>query len=306
MPKRRRSGIVRLCESSKTQLQFGQERPESTRTRDRHPRVSALKPQDLVGTLATRCRSVPVEETFSQTGIWAFESRHGEAFSMSTTAHRFPKLLLIREGSGHIEGDWGRLPCKTGDCVLVPPGLRHRIVDRSNHAISLYGLGIATRLFHCVPEMLAELPAGVFPAEQLKSLGVEHRLRRILYVDRRPDPASRLASVAASLELFAEVCLALRRAVAPTDKSVPESPRADDALLSAYLGWIEHHFFEPLTLDSAAAACGMSRRHFTTMFKQRVGMTWLAYLHHLRVRHATELLRHTDRKITSVAFQCGF
>ena len=224
-------------------MQFGQKRPESARPRDRYPRGFLLEADRSMATLASRCRSVPVEETFSQTGIWVFESRHGETFSMSTTAHRFPKLLLIREGSGDIEGDWGTRPCKTGDCVLVPPGLRHRIVDRSNHAISLYGLGIATRLFACVPEMLAELPVGVFPAEQLKSLGVEHRLRRILYGDRRPDPASRLASVAASLELFAEVSMALRRAVPSVDAPLIPSPQAADALLSAYLAWIEHHFF---------------------------------------------------------------
>ncbi len=79
-----------------------------------------------------------------------------------------------------------------------------------------------------------------------------------------------------------------------------------DSLESGYLVWIEHHFFEPLTLDSGASACGMSRRQFSAVFKKHVGMTWLQHLHRLRVKHAIELLRNTDRKITSVAFQCGF
>lgn len=253
--------------------------------------------------MTARLRAVPVEEKMGPSGIWAFESRHGETFSMTTTVHRFPKLLLIRKGSGRIDGDWGNRVCKMGDCVLIPPGLRHRIIDQSDQAISLYGLGVASRLFSCVPEMLAELSVGVFPAQQLKSVAIERRLRRILYLDGQSDAASRLACVAASLELFAEVATAIGQT---KSVSVCESPDAVDALIGSYLVWIDHHFFEPVTLDSAASACGMSRRHFTTTFKRRAGMTWLAYLHRLRVQHAIELLRHTDRKVTSIAFQCGF
>ncbi len=252
---------------------------------------------------AVRLRSVPVEEKLGDSGIWAFESRHGESFSMATTTHRFPKLLLIREGRGTIQGDGGMRSCKMGDCVLIPPGTRHRIVDDTYHAISLYGLGVATKLLSCVPEIVTELTTGVFSGEQLNSVGVEHRLRRILYLNGQSAAASRLACVAASLELFAEVVIAIEQL-----KSAPQSSKTEplDVLLASYLVWIEHHFFEPVTLDGGAAACGMSRRHFTATFKRHVGVTWLEHLHRLRVRHAVDLLRNTERKIASIAFQSGF
>jgi len=252
-----------------------------------------------------RLRTSPVEEKLRESGIWAFESRHGDSFSMALTMHLFPKLLLIREGAGQVEGDWGALVCKTGDCVLVPPGLRHRIVDDPNAAIALYGLGIATKLLSCVPEAVAGLPAGVFSAEQLKPVLAEQRIRRILYLDGQSDAASRLACVAASLELFAEVAMALGPSRLTWDRRSKARDEIDP-LLSGYLVWLAHHFFEPVTLDSAASACGMSRRHFSAIFKRHVGTTWLQHLHQLRVNHAIELLRNTDRKITSVAFQCGF
>jgi AraC-like DNA-binding protein len=258
-----------------------------------------------MATFHARLRSSPVEENIGESGIWAFESRHGESFSMAATSHRFPKLLLIREGVGQVEGDWGSVNCKMGDCVLVPPGLSHRIIDAPNAAISLYGLGIATGLFACVPEILSRLPAGVFSAEQLKSVMTEQRIRRILYLDGQSDAASRLACVAASLELFAEIAMALDQSKLVLHRR-SKSPDSIDPLLFGYLAWIEHHFFEPVTLDSGASACGMSRRHFSSVFKRHVGKTWLQHLHHLRVNHAIELLRNTDRKITSVAFQCGF
>jgi len=142
-----------------------------------------------------RLRSSPVEEKLGESGIWAFESRHGESFFMGFTMHRFPKLLLIREGVGQVESDLGTFTCKTGDCVLVTPGLNHRIVDDANTPITLYGLGVAMKLLACVPEVVAQLPAGVFSAEQLKPVLAEQRIRRILYLDGQSDAASRLACV---------------------------------------------------------------------------------------------------------------
>ena len=100
--------------------------------------------------------------------------------------------------------------------------------------------------------------------------------------------------------------MALRETESAIGSRAVPSQATIDPSLAAYLVWIERHFFEPVTLDAAAAACGVSRRHFTTLFRQSVGLTWLEYVHHLRVRHAVELLRNTDRKVTSIAFQCGF
>jgi AraC family L-rhamnose operon regulatory protein RhaS len=77
-------------------------------------------------------------------------------------------------------------------------------------------------------------------------------------------------------------------------------------LLEAYLAWLHRNFYESLSLEEAAAATGMSRRTFTNRFKARTGTTWLDYVNVLRIRHAEALLKQTDKKITSIAFQCGF
>lgn len=252
-----------------------------------------------------RLRTKPVEEKLNASGIWAFESRHGDSFFMATTVHRFPKLLLIREGRGAVVGDWGEVICETGDCVLVPHGLRHRIVDDPHRAISLYGLGISLKHFVSVPEFIEQLPAGSFASHRIKSVSIEQRMRRILYLDGQSNAASRLACVASSMELFAELTMALRQP--PSIPSVKQTILSDgEPLIASYLTWLENHFYEPVTLDEAARACGMSRRSFTHSFKKHVGSTWLEHLHRLRTKHAVELLRSTDRKITSVAFQCGF
>ena len=116
-------------------------------------------------------RAEPGAENLDPVGLWAFESRHSESFAMGFTRHRFVKLLLITQGSGTVHGDWGDRVCKMGDLVVVPAGLRHRIIDDPRHPIALYGLGIAAKLLRCVPGVTAALPSGVLRAEQLARCG---------------------------------------------------------------------------------------------------------------------------------------
>jgi len=251
-------------------------------------------------------RIAPVEEKLDESGIWAFESQHGDEFQMDFTRHRFLKLLLISAGAGVIEGDWGKPVCKKGDLVVVPAGMRHKIVDSHRQPISLYGLGIAHKLFRPVDRVTASLPSGVLQAQQLGPLRLENRMRRLLYTHRQVDPLHRLASVAAALDLVAQVSLAITTPGFTLAELDPTPATESDPMIETYLTWLQHNFFEPQSLADAARACGMSRRGFTTAFRNHTGRTWLDHVNRLRVQHAITLLRATDRKMASIAFRCGF
>lgn len=246
-------------------------------------------------------RSRPVGEAMDSSGIWAFESRHGESFFMAPTRHAFLKLLLIRQGAGVIRYEAADSVCEMGDCVMIPPNLRHRIVDQTSSPISLYGLGVDTRLLRFDAGAVGSLPWGVIPARRARLLHVEQRMRRLLYLHARRGPAARLAGVATALDLLARFALA---SDVPAD--VPVAAGGDEPLLDEYLNWLATNFFEPVSLGDAAARCGVSRRYFTAAFKRRTGVTWLAYVTRLRTEYAVRLLRETDRKITSIAYQSGF
>ncbi|MCY2973474.1 MAG: AraC family transcriptional regulator [Planctomycetota bacterium] len=255
-------------------------------------------------------RSTPVPQNLGSNGLWAFESRHDQAFSMGTTTHSFFKLLWIREGHGSIEMDCKQVRCETGDLVLLPARLPHRIVDSAHSPISLYGLGIDFRQLTCVSLILPSFIAGVYREPKFQTLRIEQHLRKILYLNDQEDAPSLLSSVATAMNLLAELALVL---VPPKSKKSrviadqrTETEHPTDPLLEAYLEWLHRNFYELLTLDEAAFASGMSRRTFTNEFKARTGATWLEYVNRLRIHHAKELMKQTDRKVTSIAFQCGF
>lgn len=228
---------------------------------------------------------------------------------MGPTEHRFPKLLYIREGSGQIKttADMPSLEidinCDPGDCFFVPSRTRHRIVDDPRQPISLYGLAIdPSRMPPC--ECLDTiLPFGRLPRHRVSMLGVERRIRRLLYLVSQDNSGSVLSSIAGAIETFAQLALA----AGANGQSSQLDPTANSTdAIDEYIVWLDSNFFETLTVDDAADVCGMSRRKFTQNFRQRTSMTWLAYLNKRRIDHAVERLTQTDNKVTSIAFQSGF
>lgn len=260
-------------------------------------------PPSRLSNSKSEARTSPVPQDMRANGLWVFESRHAQSFSMSVTEHSFLKLLWIREGRAKIQFKADSPDCETGNLVIVPPFTPHRIVDSLDAPVSLYGLGVDTKQLKCVEPVLTTFQSGVYFGQRLGVLRIEQHFRKLLYLVDQEGTASQFSSVAVALELLAELAVKLAQ---PESRKCTTPQPFSDPLLESYLAWLQRNFFESLTLDGAAKASGMSRRTFTNQFKARTGMTWLEYVNALRVQRAEELLKDADRKVTSIAFQCGF
>ena len=62
----------------------------------------------------------------------------------------------------------------------------------------------------------------------------------------------------------------------------------------------------PLTLDDAARHVGISKSHFSHLFKRYTGMTFVDYLTNERIRRAEAISLDPSRHITDIAFEAGF
>jgi AraC family L-rhamnose operon regulatory protein RhaS len=78
------------------------------------------------------------------------------------------------------------------------------------------------------------------------------------------------------------------------------------ARVAAYARGLEQTFFEERLIDGAAERLGLSRRRFTTLFREVAGDTWFNTVRALRLVHARRLLRETGRSVTSICYECGF
>ena len=61
-----------------------------------------------------------------------------------------------------------------------------------------------------------------------------------------------------------------------------------------------------ITVDELAGLCGVSRFYFCRIFKEATGMTAMQYLTQCRLKMADVLLQSTDKKISEIAWECGF
>jgi AraC-like DNA-binding protein len=76
--------------------------------------------------------------------------------------------------------------------------------------------------------------------------------------------------------------------------------------LEGVLEQIENHPEANLSLQQAADISGYSTFHFTRLFKEATGFTFVDYANAFRVNYTEKLLLESDMSITEVAYKAGF
>lgn len=70
--------------------------------------------------------------------------------------------------------------------------------------------------------------------------------------------------------------------------------------------YINDHYCEKITLEEVAASVYMSSNYFSSYFRKVTGISFSEYVTRIRISHARELLRDTDKSVTEIAMECGF
>ncbi|MCL6604392.1 MAG: response regulator [Paenibacillus sp.] len=70
--------------------------------------------------------------------------------------------------------------------------------------------------------------------------------------------------------------------------------------------YVELHFRHPLTLKDVADEVFLNPAYFSTLFKQRTGITFIEHLTYIRIEEAKKKLAFTNEKIGVIADETGF
>ena len=228
-----------------------------------------------------------------------------------------------------VQGISDPIPLAGGDCFLLAPGSEYSLRDNprthvrsfcevaprnGSQVISYGGGGAPTTIISgwfrfsapSVKPLTRLLPPLILvKADQAQSLALHTTLNMLASEMAETAPGSdlvvnRLAdllfihSIRAHIGSRSEGCKSgLLRAIF--------DPQIGVALKSMHQK-VEH----PWTVESLAAACGMSRSAFAVCFKDLVGETPLEYLTGWRMQKATGLLRKGDKKLFEVAKSVGY
>ncbi|MCI0378677.1 MAG: AraC family transcriptional regulator [Gemmataceae bacterium] len=248
----------------------------------------------------------PIEVTLASYGVFVLESHHAPGFRMAAQRHDFLEIFYVLEGSGTFFIDGQPHACHQRDIVVVPVGAVHRIEDNPASPLALYGICITPRVWQHETALADHLCAGRLPIGKLAAAQVRDDLRRMLFEQRLARPGSGTLVLGLALQLLAVLVQSQRHTTRAQPSSAGDASASHRQAVERYVADLEQRFFEATDLDHVAAELHISRRSFTSLFRNVTGTSWSAYLTRLRINYARQLLRDTSRRIIAIAFECGY
>ena len=259
-----------------------------------------------------------------------------EAVSYSSTASenlrpQFAHFGMILRGNCwlSVAGMSDPLPLTGGDCFLLAPGSTYTLRDNprtrarsfcevapknGSNVIHYGGGGIPTTIIsgwfrfsrmsvkplkRLLPEMI------LIKADQAQTLALHATLQLLASEMAEPAPGSEVMVNRLADILFIQCVRAHIASSSETCKS-GWLRAIFDPKIGAAIKAMHERVENPWTVETLAAAAGMSRSAFALRFKELLGETPLEYLTNWRMHKATGLLREDDRKLFEVAKSVGY
>lgn len=211
------------------------------------------------------------------------------------------RLLWLKEGAGtaRVGRDGTPFPFRSGDALLVPPGLEHDFVADAGSPVTFLSVH-----FHIT------ILGGLNP---LELLGFPRHLSGVpsaRAADRMAREAATRApgwKLAVASELSAIVLFLIRH------RGSEFSPGEDRKLgrhmlqILPALRTIEQRLGDPaLGVDALADSAGVSQVYLRRLFREVVGLSPNAFVQRRRIEHSCLMLREYDQTIGAIASECGF
>ena len=107
-------------------------------------------------------------------------------------------------------------------------------------------------------------------------------------------------------EVLAESGKNMESAIAYAKKMISQAIE-NRSILKTAVDFIDSHYMdEEISLNTVANVANVSSNHFSALFSQNMGQTFIEYLTTLRMNKAKELLRCTDMRSSEIAGEIGY
>jgi AraC-like DNA-binding protein len=218
------------------------------------------------------------------------------ALTAPVAAHDGLEIAWIRSGHARYRIGSRELEVASGSAIVVPAGFEHKTTLSAG--LSAGSTWIARTLLDEIADAIGlRAPSDarlVADATRVITLGG--------LLTSELEHGGRGTEIAARGLLEAAVVAILRGDGA---SSMNESePRARDPRVRRALRFIDASFAEPLTIERIAREAGMSRFHFSRLFREELAQAPYQYLSQVRLSRSAELLRG-GAGVTEVAIRVG-
>ncbi|HBA70624.1 MAG TPA: hypothetical protein DCZ40_14915 [Lachnospiraceae bacterium] len=230
-------------------------------------------------------------------------SEHGSLYNNRLHFHDFYELSAIYEGKSHFLVNGSLFAMEKRSIQLVRPADYHRQQTREGESIRYYNLTFS-------PDFLSE-PLRLALEETQEVLCVNARAEEwkniLLLLQklherflREPDTVLSRTYIHSGIEMLCVFLLDRHQ-----QESTPQIQNAHEAVRRAIV-FIRKKYRNPIRLEDAAAAAGLSPAYFSSVFHQTMGITFSGYLTEYRLQEAKRYLQTGELQVKQIAAICGF
>ncbi len=234
-------------------------------------------------------------------------------FVMQCHWHREWEFIYVISGSAEFTIDNVTFQAFGGDALIVPSGCLHA------------GVPEADCIYECLVFDLPMIYSGSKDLRTYLAPFLQYELRPFFYFDHTENgdicrtihdamlackgeggmlsDGERLIAVGSVTQLFGFL---LREGFYTDILPGNESGFGRSVQLKSVLEYIEHHFDQPITLQTLSDLAGLNPRYFCQVFKAVTHYTPIDYLVFFRLEQSCILLASTHNSITDICLQCGF
>lgn len=234
-----------------------------------------------------------------------------ETFERNIHSHEFIEITYISEGAGVHYIDDTAVPVEQGTLVFIPIGPSHvyrpRTLTKGSPLIvynCLFPVKYLSELQSCFPQAkdVFEYFANELLWFSIKDLdGSYHSLFRELYREFSVKPPGYLAALPA---LVVQLLIGMFRYRLRTDMALEDKQQwmaVNDAI-----AFINSNYASGLKLDELAGKANLSKRHFSRLFRNQTGMSFMNYLQNIRMDAACRFLSEGRNSIAEIAAAVGY
>lgn len=220
--------------------------------------------------------------------------------------HDFIEISIVLEGTVDYEFNETRTRLYTGDTLLFNPGLPHT---------ELHPAGMESHELHIgLSNILIEgLPFNTFPNEDpLLNLGIYQeaffkKAWQLTHEFNSHNIHHDLMGKGIILEMLALIL----RSLTPSDPNnslsvISEKDKQKQTLVNHTIYYLENHHQEDITLEMLADMLYISPSQLSKVFRKITGRSPIKYLIEIRLKHAYELLLHTNLTVKEIAEKVGY
>lgn len=218
--------------------------------------------------------------------------RDAQSITRKAHYHTHYELHLTEAGSVRYEAEGKAYTLSSGDFLLLPPGVLHRVIHRSAQASTF---SITFRLHNGLPAMGSCGFGAASPRiwENIRQIAAESA------------QAQQLSSQLVAGNIW-EILVLLWRLCGMKELPAPKQEGSKDPRLTMARQYISDNIERAPSVSEVAAYCHLSTRQLTRLFADGENISPAVYIQQQRVRHIEKLLQESTLSLRGISEKMNF